>query len=256
MGRRKVGRLIEEQLMDCHSPDRARRLAAGPLVLSDELRREDRRALDNAVFELLGVGDPAERTQFVQRLHEETAKHFRAIRVVEIEKMEQRSQSANRRFSVQELAADAWDAAELPDLTPLVEWVGKRPECTSAMNIPEERPAVISPSPMFDPNSVYFGRGLSSHMDCRSLGVARLVVFLANWGVSGWVKAPVDDEGCNKLLREASNRLQDARSRFEDLSGSRISDEQIQAQMVDQLMRWFVHGRQERQPIPDSDADE
>lgn len=44
-----------------------------------------------------------------------------------------------RRFSVQELAADAWDAAELPDLTPLAEWLSKRPDCTSAVNVPEER---------------------------------------------------------------------------------------------------------------------
>ncbi len=58
MGKRDVGRLVEEQLMDCHSPERARRLAAGPLVLSHELRQPDRRELDDAVFELLGVADP------------------------------------------------------------------------------------------------------------------------------------------------------------------------------------------------------
>lgn len=81
----------------------------------------------------------------MQRLHEATALHFRNIRVVEIEKQEQRSRTANRRFSVQELAADAWDAAELPDATPLAEWIGKRPECVSAVNIPEERPAEMSP---------------------------------------------------------------------------------------------------------------
>jgi hypothetical protein len=57
MSRRTVGRLIEEQLMDCHSPERARRIAAGPLVLSEELRQDDRRVLDDAVFELLGVSD-------------------------------------------------------------------------------------------------------------------------------------------------------------------------------------------------------
>src|SRR5208337_2598338 len=34
MGKRDVGRLVEEQLMDCHTPERARKLAAEPLVLS------------------------------------------------------------------------------------------------------------------------------------------------------------------------------------------------------------------------------
>src|SRR5207247_138778 len=37
MQERTVGRLVEEQLMDCHSPDRAKRIAEGPVVLSDEL---------------------------------------------------------------------------------------------------------------------------------------------------------------------------------------------------------------------------
>lgn len=61
MSRRIVGRLVEEQLMARHSPDRARRIASGPLVLSDELRQDDRNNLDDAVFELLGVSDAAER---------------------------------------------------------------------------------------------------------------------------------------------------------------------------------------------------
>lgn len=252
MSRRTVGRLIEEQLMDCHSPERARRIASGPLVLSDELRTDDRRALDDAVFELLGVTDAAERAQLVQRLHEDTARHFRAIRVVEIEKMEQRSRTANRRFSVQELAADAWDAAELPDLTPLAEWLSKRPDCTSAVNVPEERPAELSHSPMFDPNTVYFGRrpaakgrdgAAGSHMDCASNGQAKLIVRLANVGVSGWVNVPADEAPSLAVLGEVDARLLAARRRFDELAESRTGDPRLQAQIVDQLMRWFVHGR-------------
>ena len=92
MGKREVGRLVEEQLMDCHTPERAGRLAAGPLVLSNELQQPDRRDLDDAVLELLGVSDPTERDELIGRLYEATARHFREIRVVEIEKMEQRAQ--------------------------------------------------------------------------------------------------------------------------------------------------------------------
>jgi len=168
MSRRKVGRLVEEQLMDCHAPERARRIAEGPIELSEELGQEDRRALDDAVFELLGVEDPAERQGLVCALHETTSLHFRSIRVVEIEKQEQRAGGSSRRFTVQELAADAWDAAELPDPAPLVEWLGKRPECTAGASIPEERPVIRSPSPMFDPNAVYFGKrsnGYVAHME-------------------------------------------------------------------------------------------
>jgi methylase of polypeptide subunit release factors len=264
MSRRTVGRLIEEQLMDCHAPERARRIAAGPPALSDELRQDDRRDLDDAVFELLGVGDATERAQLVQRLHEATALHFRHIRVVEIEKQEQRARTANRRFSVLELAADAWDAAELPDLTPLAEWVGKQPGCDTAVNIPEERPAELSPSPMFDPNTVYFGRRAGgrgrdgtagAQMDCASNGQAKLIVRLANVGVSGWVNVPTDEAMCLTTLRAVDARLQAARKRFDELAESRTSDPRLQAQIVDQLTRWFVHGRNAGGPAVDATED-
>src|SRR5439155_8228121 len=107
--------LVEDDLMNCHSPERARRIAEGPIVLPDELRKPDRRALDDAVFELVGIRTPDRRKEMVDRLYKETARHFRQIRVVEIQKMEQRSTSGARRFGADELAADAWDAMESDD---------------------------------------------------------------------------------------------------------------------------------------------
>jgi hypothetical protein len=39
--KRPIGRLVEEQLMDCHSPEHARVIASGPLKLANELRQPD-----------------------------------------------------------------------------------------------------------------------------------------------------------------------------------------------------------------------
>lgn len=244
ISRREVGRLVEEQLMECHTPDRARRIAAGPLVLADELHQRDRQDLDDAVFELLGVADPQERADLVGRLYEATARHFRDIRVVEIEKMQQRAKSNNQRFSVHDLAADIWDAAELDDVAPLAEWLDKRPECNSLVIIPEERPAVLSPSPMFDPDTVYFGKARRSHVDCFSPGQAELVVRLANLGVSGQVQVPADLAPCLKLLDRINVRMDKAVARFTELAESRTSDERVQQQLVEAVTRWFVLGRE------------
>ena len=156
MCERSVGDLVEEQLMDCHTPERARKLAAGPLVLSHELQQSDRRDLDDAVFELLGVADPKERAELIGRLYEATARHFRDIRVVEIDKMEQRAKSGSRRLSVNDPAADIWDAAELEDVTTLAEWIEQQPESDSSAIIPEERPVTITKDVMFSPNTVFF----------------------------------------------------------------------------------------------------
>jgi len=250
MGQRDVGRLVEEQLMDCHTPERARRIAAGPLVLSDELQQPDRHALDDAVFELLGVSDPAERDALVGRLYEETARHFRDIRVVEIEKMEQRAKSDNKRFSVHDLAADIWDAAELEDATPLAEWVGQRPESDSAVIIPEERPAAVVDNPLFDDNTVYFGKARKVHVDCASRGQAELVARLASLGVSGEVKVPAKLDSCFKLLARVNERLDKATARFRELAVSRTGDERIQGQLREVLDRWFVLGREPTKAAP------
>jgi hypothetical protein len=88
---RRSGQMVESELMSCHSPERARELALRPLELPEELRQPDRRELDDAVFEMLGVSDPARRNNLVDRLYEEVTRHFRQIRLVEIQKMEQRS---------------------------------------------------------------------------------------------------------------------------------------------------------------------
>ena len=255
MGRREVGRLVEEQLMDCHTPDRAQRITAGPLVLSDELRQPDRRALDDAVFELLGVSDPKERDTLIGRLYEATARHFRNIRVVEIEKMEQRAKSGNKRFSVHDLAADIWDAAELEDATPLAEWIGQRPESDTLASIPEERPAILSPSPMFDPSTVYFGKDRRVLVDCPSRGQAELVARLANLGVSGEVKIPARLDPCFKLLARVNERIEKARARFKELADSRTSDQRVQGQLVELLERWFVLGREVAKPDEPPEAE-
>src|SRR5260370_4736666 len=113
MQKRPVGRLVEEQLMDCHSPERAKRIAEGPIVLSHELKQPDRRALDDAVFELLGVTQAGRRTKLVDQLHWETAFHFRQIGCVELQKAELKKKSGARKFSAEELAVDLWAAAEL-----------------------------------------------------------------------------------------------------------------------------------------------
>lgn len=248
MSKRGVGRLVEEQLMDCHSPDRARRIAAGPMVLSNELQQPDRRELDDTVLEMLGISDPVERANVIDKLYEATARHFREIRVVEIDKMEQRAKSKNRRFDVHDLAADIWDAAALEDATPLAEWVAAQPESASLVIIPDDRPATLSTDVMFSPNTVYFGKSRKSHVDCRSRGQAELVSRLANLGVVGEVKMPAELAPCFKLLDRMNRRLDIAAVRFKELTESRTGDDRVRQQLAEVLERWFVLGREPPSP--------
>ncbi len=248
MSRREVGRLVEEQLMDCHTPERARRIAAGPVVLPLELQQHDRRDLDDAVFELLGVRDPVERGALIDQLYEATARHFREVRVVEIEKMQQRATSNGRRFDLHDLAADIWDAAALEDADPLEEWIADQPGSDAYVSIPEERPVASSDDMMFSPNTVFFGKRRKTYIDCRSRGQAELVARLAGLGVTGSVKVPSELAASFKTLDRLNRRIEAAMTRLGELARSRTGDAKIQDQLVEVLQRWYVLGRQPQKP--------
>jgi hypothetical protein len=242
--KRSIGPFVEESLLECHLPERAQKIAERPLVMPRELKQLDRRELDDAVFELLGVTDPKRRTEFVDALHAETALYFRHIRVGEIQKMEQRSKSTARRFSAEELGADLWDAAELEELIPLKEWIAKEPGFTAAAIIPNASPAHLSNyAKMFDNETVYFGKDRKTHMICRSREEAELVKYLANLGVHGAINLPQKASACARLREEIEARISLAKSRFEELAQTRTSLEEKQEEVVELLLRWFVLGR-------------
>ena len=243
MCRRDIGHLVEEQLMNCHSPERAQRIAQLPIVLSNELQQEDRHELDDAVLELIGITDPGERKQLLEELYRETALHFRSIRVVEIQKMEQRSTGGAKRFTPLELAADAWDAVELDDLIPLAEWIQKTGAGTRQLTIPDDRPAEVADS-MFDAKgTVNFGKGQQQHIQCDHEAQAELVAHLCNEGASGTMMLPAQPAKCLKLLAASEKRLSVARAHFAEVAAKRAGSQELAQQVANILMRWFAVGR-------------
>jgi hypothetical protein len=249
LAKRPIGRLVEEQLMDCHSPEHARVIASGPLTLADELRQPDRRALDDAVFELLGAADPERRRELVDRLFAETAQHFRKIRVVKIQKQEQRSKTGVRRFTVDDLAADVWEAADLSDWRPLLEWLSEQREPKQVFTIPDGDRAYLMPaSDMYDRNVVFFGKGRgATRIACNSREQAELLARLASVGLRGSVSLPKSQQNCRECLDRVEARLAHARKEFEALAESRGGNEKTRGEVLDLLMHWFVHGCGEQQ---------
>ena len=245
---RPIGRLVEEQLMDCHSPEHAQIIASGPLRLADELRQPDRRALDDAVFEPLGAADSEARRRLVDKLHEETAQHFRKVRVVEIQKQEQRLKTGFRRLTSQDLAADTWDAGNLPDCRPIIEWLSDQSGPKKEFTIPDGHEArLMAASDMYDRNVLYFGTGRSAtKITCGSRPQTELLASLANLGLRGRLAVPAEEASCRDSLTGLDSRLKQARSEFEALVASRTTNEKIQAEVTDLLMHWFVHGRGRR----------
>jgi hypothetical protein len=235
MAARPIGRLVEEELMECRSSEKAAIIATGPLKLPDEFRQEDRRALDDA----------GRRRELVETLYEQTARHFRKIRLVEIQKQEQRSRNAARRFTAEDLAADVWDAAALVDWSPLAEWLDKQPGPKSAATIPESGNAILMPATdMYDRTVVYFGEGRrAKRVSCESRTQAELLAKVAALGLRGSVSLPANEGTSRNTLRQLEGRLAEARNAFEGLARNRSGDEKTRSQIVDLLMHWFVQGR-------------
>jgi hypothetical protein len=241
---RDVGRMVEESLMDCHSYRRAIELAERPLELSIELRRSDRRALDDAAFELLGVNDAFDREKMVNRLYEETALHFRAVRVTEIQKMEDRASGGKSRLVVTDLAADAWDALDEVDMNPLRDWVSARISgTTETFHIPSDRPVLLDESDLFEDATVYFGARRRMHVGCSSRGQAELLARIARLGVTGEINLPEVEADCRVLLEELNQRQAIVEIRLQELAASRSGNVDTKDQVFGLLLRWFILGK-------------
>jgi hypothetical protein len=244
MCNRKSGDFCEEPLMGCHSYIRALELAARPLVLAEELQQQDRRELDDAVFELLGVADAAERSDLIDRLYKETALHFRAIRVTEIQKMEDRAKAGQSKFAVSDLAADAWDAVDLADLTPLAEWVKANATGQSeVVEIPSERPVHLPGNDMFVAVTVYFGQRRQHHVTCGSRAQAKLVARMGELGITGSVEVPSEEAEADRLLLMLDARHAKAAERLRELAESRSGNPELQEQVYKLLERWYIVGK-------------
>lgn len=68
--------MVEEEFMACRSSERAEKLKESPINLPAELQMSDRRDLDVAVFELIGVADHAERERLCDQLYSKQRNTF------------------------------------------------------------------------------------------------------------------------------------------------------------------------------------
>jgi hypothetical protein len=252
MKQRKSIHLLDEEMLNCHSAEGAREIVAGQLILPNELMQKDRADLDDCVFDLLGVNDLDERKQLLKALYRETALYFREGRAVELQAMENRSKSSNKRAHPIDLAEDIWDALDLEDKTPLKEWLEGQPELGVSMPIPEERPVFFPDNPLFELKTVSFGKDGKIQIEYHSKEQAGLVFRVAELGLIGEVKLPSSRRGCADVLKRLNKRFENAQARIKELAESRTTEGRLQNQLVEALERWFVQGhkRSTHEPPP------
>ncbi|MGO8699336.1 MAG: class I SAM-dependent DNA methyltransferase [Limisphaerales bacterium] len=244
--------LVEEEFMECHSAERARKLAEKPIGLPAELQTKDRRALDLAVFELLGVADANERETLCDELYHETAAHFRQIRVGEIQKQEQRARSEGREFRTDELSVDLWDALAEAEKQPLAEWLASRTSGGKTFTIPDGQASLPDANDFLDATTVFFrqsaaGKAKAAPMPTPSRSHAEIIHTLAQLNLHGAVRLPETESAARELKELLDARLAAIAERASHLARSRSSDEHKAADLAGLLRHWMIHGRPRKQ---------
>lgn len=239
--------MVEEAFMECRTPERAAKLALTPIEYPAELKVKDRNDLDLAVFEMLGVTDPVERERLCDELYYETAKHFRQVRIVEIQKQKQRAGRDGSTFSVNDLALDLWDALTEDERSPLEKWLDQQSPGGWTVIVPDARPSLPPSDDMLDAQTVFFQprerNAKATALSCPSRGHAELIYEVARCRLTGEFNIPVTSDAASALLRQLRERLEFVHLRADQLARSRTSDESQAADIAGLLRQWMLYGK-------------
>lgn len=251
--RRDTRPMVEEVFMECHSAERAKKLAEKPIGLPTELEMSDRRALDLAVFELLGVTEAKERETLCDELYRETAAHFRQIRIVEIQKQVQRARTEGREFRIDELAADLWDSLTDDEKQPLAEWFAAQTAGGKSHVIPEGHASLPDATDMLDANTVFFrqstgGKAATKSLPFASRSHAEIAFVLAHLGLHGSIRLPEPENAARELKTRLDARLAELTDKANHLARSRTGDERKAEELANLVLHWMIHGKPRREP--------
>jgi hypothetical protein len=246
--KRETGHFVEEEFMECQSAVRAKKLAENPVGLSWELQQPDRRALDLAVLELLGVADAKEREKLCDELYHEATAHFRHNRILDIQKQEQRSKTEGREFQTDELVADLWDSLTPDEKQPLAEWFAGQAGGGKAQTIPEGQASLPDANDMLDASTVFFRESGSGKAVVRPLALptrahAEIIFKLAQLGLHGKVHLPDKGSAAQALKLKLDERLTALVEKANHLAASRTSDDRKISDVSGLLQHWMIHGK-------------
>lgn len=243
MQNRKVTHLVEEAFLECHTADEVREAAKLPLGLPLELQQEDRRELDDAVFEMLGVNNAARRKGLIDQLYREVALHHRSIRIVEVQKMEQRRHGGSAKISATNLATSAWNELEPEWQKPLAEWISEQTKLGKRVRIPEGEVRLPEATNFFEASTVYFGKKPAVSLVCDSRAEAELISAIARAGLHGELGIPTSESACMKLAHQLENRMNEGFAKLDDLAQQYAGTHKVRDQVAAILKHWFVCGK-------------
>jgi hypothetical protein len=231
---RPVTGLVEERLLSAQNWDLLKDRDAAPRELPEELKYEDRRTLDREVLLALGVTE-SEVDDWLRRLYEETTRFFNEARIVELQAMRNRLRSKKGRVaSAHEIAREVFEEFDqqrircLPD-----DFLGPE-EPVDTVELPLGKATIFEPNDFLDANTLMVGK---ERRTLRHRAQVELAKACCDTGVAGFLKLPVSDVACRRLIAEWETYRNELVMEFRRLASERTDDEERIDGIVTELMR-------------------
>ncbi len=205
-----------------------------------ELDMDDRRTLDDAVLEMLGVQNQRERGQLLDRLYSYLREFFESVRQKEEIAIGNKNRSKRKAaLSATDIAGEI--LAEVRDrlghlLRPYRDFVDlSRPYSTfevPAAGVAEMHADIFAPD-----GSVRFmkGRKQIAILPTKTKDQATLVVAIANQGIRGLTRVPLEPEDCTSLRKRYEAFVEDRARRLRAMISDRTGDPDLQAEIFQEL---------------------
>ena len=209
--------------------------------LSDacELDMPDRRELDDAVLEMLGVSSKKRRAEILEELYGYLREFYELTRQKEEKAIANKNRSRRRGAARPgEIAAQIF--AELNDKEP--KWFKHYRDFLDlekpydAYEIPEEGTPEIH-TDLFTGNGVRFkSRGKENIKATKNEAQSRLLKLLAESGVREFVRVPHDEKECKTVLERYRKFITERDARLLELVEERTADEDVQEKIYNLLI--------------------
>ena len=216
--------------------------------LYEEFILDDRRELDDATLEILGIEDRDERTSLRSRIYQDVTNLQRSTRELEVIAQGDRLQASRRSSSTpQDIADELW--TEFQSELNLLQF----PE-DFVVNFSESEPfdllsgevqvgtAMMEGANFLRAGTIRVGGQDGEVLDVGSVARGRFLEALSLCHRSGQVRLP-SDEVCNQAVSSFEQYRQDLQGRFVQLAQQRTSDQGRQRTIADALLRKVLRWR-------------
>jgi type I restriction-modification system DNA methylase subunit len=236
---RQIQPFLETAFAECKSYKEAEAVKNAAVDFPGELQSADRQKLDDAVLELIGIGNPEERARVRERLYREIALFYRQVRLLELQAIENKKRAKKgRTASPGEVAQEIFVSLDRAQLRRFPDHFLPEDEPLDTVELPEGKARLYDADDFYDLNSVAVGK---TKIGLRHRAQAELAKLHVDLDVVGFVKLPVSPRGCQRMQKDWQRYSAEMQATFQALTFERTDDEDRQEAIMGELNRLLLH---------------